>query len=1136
MPKLPETTVGRRKRPRVHTLDSYDILGFMDERATSTPPPAPLHQSGVNPNTEIEHTRRVVTQWQEHEDFGVELDNAPPDIPDDISPTCIPDDCESLPEIESDTLAITRNILDDNAPQIHDLDSTTLDSSTLDTSTLGSNSHNVKSGTVLASSNSESNFMSKDTSHLEDDAEEIVHIPQDEQLSAFYTMLAVWEEQNHISRQGHRQLVEVFQLAQDLDEVKNTPKYRDTLNNNFTKSLPLRKLRKVTVKLDATYLPSRTKLEESMLVFDIEDIVAALLSSPNISNDIYRGMAQYTDGPITNPWEARWWGESIRTTSGNYFRYPDNSPIFPSDFVKVKCTAEHCIAGGFQCEYDHMARVTYCGLDFTRAAKASNAAGKPIIVLQNVYERNNLPPAIASLSTNMRISQSTPGCTELVLVEDSRFTVEPKQLMHQIHPVTIDYHYDPDDPSVRPAPLLSTYGIRYVFNQGRKEFRVMKLTSPHRAELELKAYGRDHFVQNFTSREVISLPFQMYVDAFGLYRNMYRSLLGVYIIGEFFTQRRRLKKHGVIPLTLGPYGADIADIFKALSHIRNLDSGREISVNGRKVFVCTFIQCIVGDMPQQQELSGCLSHQANLPCRLCVITKDAREDLHFDIVKKGRYHEQHKSNMARLHSMTTITAKRQASTRLGIHLDEELMKRVHYIFPALDFLKTRPADAAHSEGQGLSRLLHAFLFKEGQSILTNKALVEVCNVYQTFTFPPGWERLQSPKRHLDSWRIADYLRGAIILPVLLRCWLSNQHIRPDCQTVILSTALKYFDTSGYIVPVVRFTAVDWIVIACRTFAQSVAVIFGKDRPQLNQEELTRIIINGRKSIQFFCQVLASESEYKIITRESNKNIRVNKTRGTTAHSQVGLAVASEIGSTYSPSVLSTVTNQTQHAATIASPDGSAASVSTSRRKQVDPKARGNQFLNWKGLPNIHIGLHLPEVIDEYGSCNLVSTLPGEGKHKEYKNEIRKTNHRDAASTLIHRENIKQTIYLLFAGSFSATAPNIHNVFQLAQLQCPGLARVANPRFEEEEEQEDERIEITACINHEKPAALHKIQLRQVRSSSDPLTSVESVRNEREHEMFLSMLKKAFVDDYGYHLGVLDKTFLMWTKKFAFTSR
>ncbi|KAL7627668.1 hypothetical protein AAE478_001861 [Parahypoxylon ruwenzoriense] len=1011
MPKRVKTAAHGLAHAKRHQVadDDYDVLGFL-------PGPSSDAGSGVmevtNSETASEHTKRVVTEWQAHENFGAELhvNDVPPIPPDDISLSLLddisPDGYETSTNAptERNTLAVTRDILTEalrpadeagSMPTMESVNSRTINNSTIENSTIENST--TRNDAIIdhyddtpdneypdevgfdenANSVEEawSQTISMPISQLEDESEEVIHKPEIHALSPFHTLLAVWEDQHHISRQAHTQLVEVFQLAKSLAEIQCTTPRKDTLKSRLVKSLPLRKLHKMNVKLDRTRLPSRTKLEQDMLVFDLPDTVKTLLSSPDIVRDIHRGMAHFTDGPVNNPWEARWWGESIRSTSGQFFRYPDGSPIFPSDFIRYKCITANCPVAGFQCEKGHIGRITYCGVDFTEQAKESQTTGTPIILVQKVFERRDLPPALRSLSGAMGVSQSTQGCVELVLVEDERFILHPNSIIHQVQPVTIDYYYDPSDPSVRPAPLLSAYAVRYAFNSCRREFRVMKLTSPHRGELELKVYGRDHFIRNFASRKVISLPFQVFVDAFGLYYNMYRSIMGVYLIGEFFNTGRRLRKHSILPLTLGPFGAEIADVFKALFHIRELDAGREVEVNGEKFFICSYIHCIIGDMPQQQELSGCLSHAAKLPCRFCIIEKDKRDDLNFNIIQQGRYHTHLQGSINDVHSLQYVTAQRNASTELGIHLDKDLMKNLYSLLPALDIIRTRPVDAAHSECQGLSRMLHGFLLKD---ILTGAASTEICSVYQTFSIPPGWPRFQSPKKHLDSWRIMDYLHGAVVLPVLLRCWLKDSHIKKECQSLIVLFAKDYLDITGYEITglgvrVAAFTPADWIVVACRTFAQSIIAIFGKSAKP--HTDIMQKIIAGRKVIQFFCKVLATDGEIKLARKESEKD---NEAKGTKRKAKKGAAQQKQ-GSYNNTFPAELLPNPLQRDSP---PPSSVASTptQTSRKKKADPRAKIIQYTNWMALPNIHTGLHIPDVIEQYGSCNLMSTLPGEKKH------------------------------------------------------------------------------------------------------------------------------------------------------------
>ncbi|KAI1259827.1 hypothetical protein F5Y18DRAFT_288731 [Xylariaceae sp. FL1019] len=245
---------------------------------------------------------------------------------------------------------------------------------------------------------------------FEDGAVDIEHKPETGDLSLFYTMLAVWVRENYITRDGYGQLIEVFQLVASLDELRNTPTYKDTLMTKLIKSFPLRKLKKISVDLDPLCLLSRLTLKEDMFAFDFPDTVATMLSSPSIAKDIYKGMAKYIDGPIRNPWEARWWGESFRTSSGEYYHYlqiAGGGPIFPSDFVQYLCRDKDCRLDGHRCEGIYLGRIVYYGKDYTSAAKEKNTTGSPIFLIQCVYKRVTLPLTMKEIEYTMAYFQST---------------------------------------------------------------------------------------------------------------------------------------------------------------------------------------------------------------------------------------------------------------------------------------------------------------------------------------------------------------------------------------------------------------------------------------------------------------------------------------------------------------------------------------------------------------------------------------------------------------------------------------------------------------------------------------------------------------------------------------------------------
>lgn len=60
---------------------------------------------------------------------------------------------------------------------------------------------------------------SQPSRQVEDVIEEVIHIVKTPQLSVFITALTICEEQQSVTREGHRQLVEILQLVNSLEEL-----------------------------------------------------------------------------------------------------------------------------------------------------------------------------------------------------------------------------------------------------------------------------------------------------------------------------------------------------------------------------------------------------------------------------------------------------------------------------------------------------------------------------------------------------------------------------------------------------------------------------------------------------------------------------------------------------------------------------------------------------------------------------------------------------------------------------------------------------------------------------------------------------------------------------------------------------
>jgi hypothetical protein len=58
-------------------------------------------------------------------------------------------------------------------------------------------------------------------------------------------------------------------------------------------------------------------------------------------------------------------------------------------------------------------------------------------------------------------------------------------------------------------------------------------------------------------------------------------------------------------------------------------------------------------------------------------------------------------------------------------------------------------------------------------ILTPEGKEQFLTQLRRFPFPDGWQRLQSPVTHLESYQPSEHARASIIFPLLLRCYMQK---------------------------------------------------------------------------------------------------------------------------------------------------------------------------------------------------------------------------------------------------------------------------------------------------------------------------------------------------------------------------
>ncbi|KAJ8121365.1 hypothetical protein ONZ43_g2163 [Nemania bipapillata] len=159
------------------------------------------------------------------------------------------------------------------------------------------------------------------------------HQPANFTMTATEFKFALFLSEFKLSRRAWSALCEVIQTSPH-EDLLALPKWKPTLMDKFNNQLPKCAMRRKTVKLDVAKLPNRASPTEDLVWLDMEHFISKLLISPLYRQHIYQGLGQLTRY-VTEFWQTRAWGESIRTTSGNFVENKWGEEVVPSDFTPI---------------------------------------------------------------------------------------------------------------------------------------------------------------------------------------------------------------------------------------------------------------------------------------------------------------------------------------------------------------------------------------------------------------------------------------------------------------------------------------------------------------------------------------------------------------------------------------------------------------------------------------------------------------------------------------------------------------------------------------------------------------------------------------------------------------------------------
>lgn len=276
-----------------------------------------------------------------------------------------------------------------------------------------------------------------------------------------------------------------------------------------------------------------------------------------------------------------------------------------------------------------------------------------------------------------------------------------------------------------------------------------------RSKLELNYFGRKQLIAKFCRNnniEIISVPLYFYIDAFRLYRNIYRTLIGIYLFITALTNKERSRRANIIPLTLGLYGYNLSEVIDVVGTVvSTLDIGIEIELVDRtKKIIYAQILAFLSNILQQQLNTGFLLQKAKFSYRNYVRTSDIQTNLDIKLDEARFYYDTIRTRIyLKIYLFKLAKAKQDFVQGVGksIKLEVRLLERIAL---ALDLKVGTLADIVYSEMQGLAKRIYLLL---KDTILTDVAIKQYYFLLTTFLLLGNQQVLQSPYYYIGSYTL-----------------------------------------------------------------------------------------------------------------------------------------------------------------------------------------------------------------------------------------------------------------------------------------------------------------------------------------------------------------------------------------------
>ena len=278
--------------------------------------------------------------------------------------------------------------------------------------------------------------------------------------------------------------------------------------------------------------------------------------------------------------------------------------------------------------------------------------------------------------------------------------------------------------------------VRRVFNLKKRNFRSFNQINFNREKFKLFEFTKQHFVNKFdvfrSKHFILSLLLLTFIDDFELYRNMYRTLMSFYVNIASFSARKRVKRFNVLSLTFESHESNFSNVVIVLQNFYSFDVDQLLKITcdekEMNIMIYAFIMTFIENMSQQNVNVEIKSQKAKIDCRFCLISEDIREDLNYNIFENERFHHETMRLKNEMKSLNIKSARNQYEKKY--ELNDEMSSLIN-ISSALNIIRIRSNDSAHSEYEDLTKNLHLLLIN---AILNVQAQKKYIREFRNFSF------------------------------------------------------------------------------------------------------------------------------------------------------------------------------------------------------------------------------------------------------------------------------------------------------------------------------------------------------------------------------------------------------------------